>query len=201
MGLLFELLGEAAFERNDLATLRAFTPDELDTLRTMLVKGLNSPRTSSVGRLFDAVASLVGLRHVMRYEGQAAMELEFSAEVTRSTASYPLPMTLVAGGPAVLDWEPMLQALLVDLGGLTAPGLMSAKFHNALAEGLLAVAQHVGEEKVALSGGCFQNCNLAERAVSKLREAGLRPYWHQRVPPNDGGLALGQIAAARLGTG
>jgi hydrogenase maturation protein HypF len=197
--LLFELFGEAAFERKDLHTLRAFTTDELDTMRAMLVRGLNSPRTSSMGRLFDAVASLIGLRQQLRFEGQAAMDLDFALEVGRSGLSYSLPLALVPDGPALLDWAPLVNELIADADAPATVGVMSSKFHNALADGLVAVAQHFGIERVALSGGCFQNRYLAERAVAKLNEAGLRPYWHQRVPPNDGGLALGQLAAVRLG--
>jgi hydrogenase maturation protein HypF len=199
LGLLFELLGEAVFERQDLAPVRAFTAEELGTLRTMLVRGLNSPRTSSLGRLFDAVASLIGLRQQLRFEGQAAMDLEFALEVGRSGLSYPLPLTPVPDGPALLDWAPLVQALIADAGAPATPGAMSSKFHHALVDGLVAVAQHIGGERVVLSGGCFQNRYLTERAVTKLQEAGFRPYWHQRVPPNDGGLALGQLAAVRLG--
>ncbi len=199
LGLLFELLGEAVFERQDLAPVRAFTAEELGTLRTMLVRGLNSPRTSSLGRLFDAVASLIGLRQQLRFEGQAAMDLEFAMEVGRTGFSYPLPLTPVPGGPALLDWAPLVQALIADAGAPATPGAMSAQFHHALVDGLVAVAQHIGGERVVLSGGCFQNRYLTERAVTKLQEAGFRPYWHQRVPPNDGGLALGQLAAVRLG--
>ena len=82
-----------------------------------------------------------------------------------------------------------------------AAGEISVKFHHALAEAMVAVAQRVGEERVALSGGCFQNRYLTERSVRRLREEGFRPYWHQRVPPNDGGIALGQVVAAWRGKG
>jgi hydrogenase maturation protein HypF len=105
----------------------------------------------------------------------------------------------VPDGPALLDWAPLVQALIADAGAPATPGAMSSKFHHALVDGLVAVAQHIGGERVVLSGGCFQNRYLTERAVTKLQEAGFRPYWHQRVPPNDGGLALGQLAAVRLG--
>jgi hydrogenase maturation protein HypF len=74
--------------------------------------------------------------------------------------------------------------------------IISAKFHNTMVESIVAVARRIGEEKVALSGGCFQNKYLTERAIRRLREEGFRPYWHQRIPPNDGGIALGQIVAA-----
>jgi len=78
------------------------------------------------------------------------------------------------------------------------PGIASARFHNTLVEMAVDVAKRMGEKNVVLSGGCFQNRYLTERMVSRLRASGYRPYWHQRVPPNDGGLALGQIMAAQL---
>jgi hydrogenase maturation protein HypF len=89
--------------------------------------------------------------------------------------------------------------VLQDLGNSTASGTVSARFHNGLAEAIVSVATKVGEPRVVLTGGCFQNRYLTERAVRRLAEEGFRPYWHQRIPPNDGGIALGQvIAAARI---
>jgi hydrogenase maturation protein HypF len=100
----------------------------------------------------------------------------------------------------VCDWEPVVRGILDDLAGGLASATIAAKFHNALVEVIIAVARQVGEERVVLTGGCFQNRYLTERAVHRLRTEGFRPYWHQRVPPNDGGIALGQVvgAAGRL---
>ena len=95
----------------------------------------------------------------------------------------------------------MVQALREDRGNGVPRGVIAARFHNGLVEAILAVARHCQQERVLLSGGCFQNRYLTERAVRRLGEEGFRPYWHQRVPPNDGGIALGQIAAARRGWG
>jgi hydrogenase maturation protein HypF len=96
----------------------------------------------------------------------------------------------------VLDWAPMVGAILDDLTGGVSGGEISARFHNALAESIVAVARRVGEKRVVLSGGCFQNRYLTERTVGRLASEGFRPYWHQRIPPNDGGIALGQVVAA-----
>jgi hydrogenase maturation protein HypF len=96
----------------------------------------------------------------------------------------------------LLDWGPLLESLLNDLRRGMPVGVMAARFHNALVEGMVAVAQAVGAERAALSGGCFQNRILLERAYGRLAEAGVRVYVHQRVPPNDGGIALGQVAVA-----
>jgi hydrogenase maturation protein HypF len=208
LGFLFEGLGEAAFEMGDLAPLHACSSAELTSFKRMLARQLNSPLTSSAGRLFDAVASLAGLRQRVRFEGQAAMELEFAIADVNTDGAYPLPVLESASSksagtndstttrPALLDWSEFLRSLLADLSHKVPPGVISAKFHNALVEGMVSVARRVGQERVVLSGGCFQNRYLTERTVRRLREEGFCPYWHQRVPPNDGGISLGQIVAA-----
>jgi hydrogenase maturation protein HypF len=151
----------------------------------MLRRGVNSPRTSSMGRLFDAVASLIRVRDVCSFEGQAAMELEFAAEAAPSDETYPLELQ-----DGVLDWEPMIRMILDNASNA------AARFHNSLAAAIVAVARETGEERVVLSGGCFQNRYLTERTVNALGAAGFKPYWHRRIPPNDGGIAVGQIVAA-----
>jgi hydrogenase maturation protein HypF len=153
---------------------------------------VNCPLTSSAGRLFDAVASILGLRHRASFEGQAAMELEFAIDDCATEDSYEMPL----GADGVIDWAPAVRTILADVKRKRSAAEISAKFHNALVETIVAVACRAGEPYVALSGGCFQNKVLAERAIRRLREEGFRPAWHQRVPPNDGGIALGQIAGA-----
>jgi hydrogenase maturation protein HypF len=182
------------------------------TLTAMLERGLNSPRCSSVGRLFDAVAALVGLRQKMGFEGQAAMELEFAAESVVTDAAYELaidngrwPMANSNGksdipnpkSEIVLDWARMIEAILADVAQGVGVDEIAAKFHNTLVEAIVSVAKKAGCLRVALSGGCFQNRYLTERTVRRLRAEGFQPYWHQRVPPNDAGIALGQVVAAR----
>ncbi len=183
----------------------AFGDRERYILQRMLVQGVNSPRTTSVGRLFDAVAALVGLRQRSRYEGQAAMELEYAAAEQRAIGSgYPVTIAEAAAGGEqkwVVDWAPTLEALVADLRAGGPAGAIGARFHRTLAEAVVAVARLVGERRVILTGGCFQNRYLTELVVSRLREDGFRPYWHQRVPPNDGGVALGQVAATAWGWG
>ena len=227
LGLLHEISGDKVFEQKKLAAVAAFLPAELGTLRTMLAKKLNSPVTTSMGRLFDTVASLINLRQQIRFEGQAAMELEFALNGIETDEAYELqlvesapqgsagvppaislrdadrnkiPASPAGGTPAlplyVLDWSPMIEAILVDVQRGVSVGIVSAKFHNALAEAIVAVAKRAGQNRVVLSGGCFQNRYLTERAVRRLQAEGFRPYWHQRVPPNDGGIALGQVVAA-----
>jgi len=193
LGVLWEHFGAEALEWEDLVPVTAFSSGERRLLRQMLERGLNSPVTSSAGRLFDAVAALVGLRQKARFEAQAAMMLEYAVDETVAEA-YPLP--ILNSQPLVLDWGPLLEALLADLRQGASVGVMAARFHNALVEGIVAVAQTLGVERAALSGGCFQNRILLERAYHRLTEAGIRVYVHQRIPPNDGGIALGQVAVA-----
>lgn len=194
IGLLWQMLGDAVFDREDLPSVAAFSAAERTALKTMLKQKLNAPLTSSAGRLFDAVASLAGLRQVMRFEGQAAMELEFAlADTATDEACRFAPVNREA--ETILDWSPMIEEILEDVARGVSTGVISAKFHNALAEAVVAVARKVGVNRVALSGGCFQNRYLTERVVHRLRAEGFQPYWHQRVPPNDGGIALGQVAA------
>ena len=192
LGLLHEI-GRSG-DGSDLAPLEAFSPAELKILRRMLETATNSPRTSSAGRLFDAVASLARLRQECRFEGQAAMELEFALHGTTSDFRYDIPIE-GDGSPASLDWEPMVTQIIEDIERGLPISEISARFHNALAECIVSVASRLGRERVVLTGGCFQNKYLTERAVRRLTEEGFRPYWHQRIPPNDGGISLGQIVA------
>jgi hydrogenase maturation protein HypF len=192
LGLLYELLGKELFDRDDLAPLRDFSQSERDILRVMLRGGVNAPWTSSAGRLFDAVASLLDIRQTVAFEGQAAMELEFALEGTEAAELYPFALTT----PGVLDWEPMVRAILEDIRLGSPAGTIARRFHDTLAEMIVATARSAGERIVVLSGGCFQNAYLLEQAVTRLGTAGFLVAWPERIPPNDGGIALGQILAA-----
>jgi hydrogenase maturation protein HypF len=200
LGVLFALYGKALFDRCNLPLLRDFTPTELQVLEGMLTGRVRSPFTSSAGRLFDAVSALIGRCSRATFEGQAAMQLEFAAEEARTEATY--PFTLLAGDRGaecpILDWGPAIYAVLADLQGQLPATDIAAKFHNTLAEMIVTVAAHVAEERVVLTGGCFQNRYLTECSVNRLRAAGFQPYWHQWVPPNDGGIAVGQALAVAL---
>lgn len=164
-------------------------------LEHMLASGFNAPLTSSAGRLFDGVAALLDLVPATSFEGEAAMALEFVVDRAERGA-YPLPL----GGDGALDWRPTLHDLLHDLRAGTSAGRIAARFHNALVHAALAVAERAGEPRVALSGGCFQNRVLTERLAAALALGGFEVLLHRQVPPNDGGIALGQvvIAAAQL---
>ena len=210
LGLLYELYGESVFEMTHLALLRQMPAIELITLKGMLQRKFNSPRTSSIGRLFDVVASLANLRQIMQFEGQAAMELEFALPENPEATGYAFqllpqnPQSPKPGAqnpepraPFLIDWSRVISCVLADVNNRVPVAEISARFHQALVELVVAVAQKTGERRVVLSGGCFQNRHLTERAVTRLRAEGFQPYWHQRVPPNDGGIALGQVYAAR----
>jgi hydrogenase maturation protein HypF len=197
LAALLEAVGEEAFLRGEFHSVSAFAPSERKIVVQMLLKGLNSPWTSSAGRLFDAVASLIGVRQVARYEGQAAMELEWLAEQSNESGVYGFALNPAAGDlPAELDWAPMVREILNDVAKGAKPQAMARMFHHTLAEMIARVALQWPEMPVVLSGGCFQNRLLTELTVARLEARGVKVYWHQRVPPNDGGIALGQVVAA-----
>lgn len=247
LGLLFEVFGEDLFTRDDLAPVAAFAPAERRVLADMLRAGANAPWTTSVGRLFDAFASILGLRQRAGYEGQAAAELEWVAAAGATNQCHefrvtsrgpahqagrrpgnaqagegdrPIPDTArvipdrqrrspTVGGVSahappgallvdrlLVDWEPALRSALTELRSGTPAGPIAAAFHAGLAAAIVDIARRIGEYSVVLSGGCFQNARLTEAAVAALRAAGHHPVWHERVPPNDGGLALGQAVWA-----
>jgi hydrogenase maturation protein HypF len=180
----------------------AFSLPEHRVVCDMLRRGINSPVTTSAGRLFDAVASLLGLRHLTRFEGQAAMELEYIAHAAAAsppTRSYPTRVVEPETGPWIVDWGEALRCVIEEHAGGVDAADIAARFHHTLVEMIVAVAARAGAERVVLSGGCFQNVFLLEHAVARIAASNARAYWHQRVPPNDGGISLGQtvVAAAR----
>ncbi|MCL5268689.1 MAG: carbamoyltransferase HypF [Bacteroidetes bacterium] len=208
LGALYEIFGDAVFKMTGISPVLAFDSHSLILLRKMLESGLNSPLTTSAGRLFDAVASIVGIRQVVNFEGQGAMELEFALEGVNTDETYGFEINgdrrREEGNrryfePArIVNWEPIVGGILADLSDNVSVGVVSAKFHNTLCEIIVDVAKRVGEKKVVLSGGCFQNKYLTEHTVKRLEEEGFKAYRHQRVPPNDGGIALGQMYVAFL---
>ncbi|MBM3654877.1 MAG: carbamoyltransferase HypF, partial [Alphaproteobacteria bacterium] len=198
LGLLYEAFGSSALAMTGLAPVAAFTAREREGLGVMLARGVNSPLTSSMGRLFDAFAALCGLRQRASYEGQAAAELEWAAGDRVGGRAYPFPLRDPANsdGACTMDWGEALKVALADLRRGVAAEAVSEAFHNGLAQAIIAVAERVGARRVALTGGCFQNARLLETTVGALRAAGFEPLWHSRVPPNDGGLSFGQAAWA-----
>ena len=177
-------------------------------LAQMIERGLGCPQTSSMGRLFDAVAALLGLRAEVQYEGQAAIELEMEARQAQhgllmgvTPGGYPFELNAQLG---TMDVLPMMRAIVRNVTEKQAVPLIAWRFHMAIAEMLaeacLVVRQQTGLTTVALSGGVFQNRLLLELVTTRLEEQGFQVYTNRLVPPNDGGISLGQaaIAAARL---
>lgn len=201
LALLLLAFGEAALVWDDLAPVASFSAAERALVATMLARRINAPASSSIGRLFDGVAALIGLAQRCSFEGQAAMALQFAAAAAGTErGSYPLPLC-GAALPNQLDWQPMIAAVVEDVRRRIDPGIIAARFHHGLVDGLADVARRIGQPRVALSGGCFQNRLLLERADARLRAAGFEVLLPARVPCNDGGISLGQVAvaAAQLG--
>jgi hydrogenase maturation protein HypF len=191
------------FWRLDIPLVPRLERSKWQTLEGMIARGLNTPPTSSLGRLFDAVAALLGLRTEVVYEGQAAIELETFAQPDRQ--SY--PFALRGESPVLLDVLPTFRALVSDLQKGVSLQRVAGRFHTTIAELLLAGCLRAREQSglhiVALSGGVFQNRLLLELVIARLQARGFQVYTNRQVPPNDGGLSLGQaaIAAARLRAG
>ncbi|MGK7872537.1 MAG: carbamoyltransferase HypF [Xenococcaceae cyanobacterium] len=194
LGLLYELFGDELFAEQKLCKqlLQAFSEQELGILSRILPKNFNTPLTSSIGRLFDGVAAIINLCKVASFEGQAAMQLEFALDGIQTDETYPISSSV----SIVIDWQSIILGILDDVSNQISVSIISAKFHNTLVEIIVRVAQEIGEERVVLTGGCFQNKYLTERTIYRLKMEGFCPYWHQRVPPNDGGIAFGQVIAA-----
>ena len=203
-GALWEAMGGDMTGARRLPCFLSRSDRELKLLARMMERHVNTPQVSSVGRLFDAVAALTGVRETVQFEGQAAMELEFLARGVRTDERYGYIIKQAEGfskNPAaadswVVDWRPMLKAVVDNVQSGADRKIISARFHNTLIAAAVDVVQRVGRKKVVLSGGCFQNKRLTEGLVGRLRAAGFQPYWHQNIPPNDGGISLGQAVCA-----
>jgi hydrogenase maturation protein HypF len=176
----------------------------LRTVEIMLEKGFNTPRTSSAGRLFDAMAALAGVRDRSTYEGQA-VELEWLAAGAAPDEGYPFEMVETpAENPSeatfVVDTRPLIRAVAADTTRRAEAARIARRFHTAVVEIFAAVCGRLraatGYATVVLSGGVFLNALLTSEVIARLAGAGFRVYRHRLVPPNDGGLSLGQLAVA-----
>ena len=185
----------------ELPPVAACPADEQRVLRHQLETGLGCVPTSSMGRLFDAVSALTGVRQVVAYEAQAAIELEGLAR--HSTCGATRYAFGVDQGqlPALIDPAPVIQAVIADALAGVPPGVIGARFHRAVADLVvdLASADGDGRHTVALSGGVFQNALLLRLTLSGLRDKGFEVITHRHVPPNDGGIALGQLVVGNSG--
>jgi hydrogenase maturation protein HypF len=205
LGLLYEILGGAAAATKVVDAAGegdALGPDEARLLATLIERGLQAPRTTSMGRLFDGVAALAGLRGVARFEGEAAMALEFAAEVANEEErGYPLPLGPAGEGspsavPVVADWEPLVRAVLRDRDAGVPRAVIALRFHRALVDLAETLAVRAGVRDVVLAGGCFQNLRLLREVRERLARRGFAVHTPRRYPPNDGSLSLGQALVA-----
>ncbi|MDP3981498.1 MAG: carbamoyltransferase HypF, partial [Chlamydiota bacterium] len=196
---------------NDIPMLRLFNipkfiqekNDTLEILFKMLSRKINSPLTSSVGRLFDGVASLLDLQHSVNFEGQAAVKLESIAD-DHIIEHYPFDIDVSVGArcsvPFIIQWQQIIEHIIKDVKSGVPNSVISARFHNSIVEMVVQVCTMLrdsrGIDDVVLSGGVFQNNFLLSRLVKKLKLQGFTVYSHKKVPCNDGGLSLGQAVIA-----
>jgi hydrogenase maturation protein HypF len=191
------------FLRFPIPFVRQLDSAKVNLLLAAIERHINSPKTSSCGRLFDAVGALAGIRQQINYEGQAAIELEAAMDRTSGQTGYQLEI-IKQNGKLVLGTRRLFSDLVADLIASATPGLISARLHlglvQALAHSCGILRQHSGLNRVCLSGGCFHNRFLSEELDVRLRNLGFEVFTHSEVPAGDGGLSLGQamVAAHRL---
>jgi hydrogenase maturation protein HypF len=198
--LALAVLAETGFTQGfELPALASVDAQKREIVLSQIESGVNAPLTTSVGRLFDAIAALTGVRGQVNYEAQAAIELE--ALVDRSArGSYPIDLD-----GKYIDYGPLIGAMIEDLMDGVETGIIAARFHQSLVEVLETICERLRDEKeldtIVLSGGVWQNEVLVSRTVEQLTRKGFDVRWHRLVPTNDGGLALGQalVAAAQAG--
>ena len=191
------------FLKVDIPFVRQLKRPKVDLLLRVMEQGVNSPLTSSCGRLFDAVAALIGIRQQVNYEAQAAIELEMTISASEDETGYPLELAPDGDG-WIIGTRPLFEALLDDLGRNLPGTAISRRFHNGLLEGFVQLATLLRKKtalrRVCLSGGTFHNVYLSQRLEARLSEVGFEVFTQKEVPSGDGGLSLGQalVAAARL---
>ncbi|TKB73363.1 MAG: carbamoyltransferase HypF [Nitrospira sp.] len=199
--VLWEIYGER--RAGEECAARQCVKGETDALLVLLRKGLASPWTTSMGRLFDAVSSLAGLCDEASFEGQAAMALEFAAERYEKTApgdetGYQFAVTRGEDHQAmwVADWRPLIESLIKERREASSPERIAYRFHLGLADLICRIAEQAALPRVVLTGGCFQNALLLRLVRRRLERVGFIVYSHRLAPPNDGGLSLGQAVVA-----
>jgi hydrogenase maturation protein HypF len=190
---------EAGGAARSLALFGAVSPHHVRVVETMLERGLNTIPASSCGRLFDAVASIIGVRHEITFEAQAAIDLEMlAAEWGDEVEAY--PFVIVPGDPLQIDVRPMIGEIVDNALRGIAKARIASRFHTTIAALTDDVCRRIRErdglDRVCLSGGTFQNVVLLERTAHALRRSGFELFLHSRVPPNDGGISLGQAVIA-----
>jgi len=185
-------------EERELEVLAKRNDKEREFILKLIRSQFNSPLTSSMGRLFDAVSALLGICERSTYEGQAAMELEMAMD--GDTEEYYPFLYQQEGKCLTINPSPLIRGVLSDIKRGKSPGYMSSKFHNSIITMICSTCHTLRNEwglnRVALSGGCFQNTYLLSKSIQELMSAGFEVFYHQKVPPNDGGISLGQALIA-----
>jgi hydrogenase maturation protein HypF len=198
LGLLFSLCDGHWEEYNDLPCVKAFNSQELHIIQQMIKQKINSPLTSSMGRLFDGIASLIGLCHHVSFEGQAAMALEY--QISDKYILDPYYFDIVPkdykNNVRSIDWTSIIKGVIEDLRAGRDAMVISTRFHLTLIKMIIDMAYQANKSDIVLTGGCFQNKWLIENAVRCLKQEGFNPYWNTQVPANDGGISLGQMFVA-----
>jgi hydrogenase maturation protein HypF len=210
IGYILSLLGENALR--ELAFMEQVSEVEAEIIKHQIERGLNSPLTSSMGRLFDAISALIGIRGKIDYEGQAAVELEMAAypchceepsneAISNDNESYPYNITKDRG-MRIIKLRNLLQATVEDLKQGSSKTWIAIKFHNTIAQMTSQVCQLIANEtginQIALSGGVFQNRLLLNKTASLLEKSGFQVFTHKQMPCNDGGISLGQAVIANF---
>ena len=185
-----------------LPFMKNIDPEEIDIIASQVEKGINSPLTSSMGRLFDAVSALIGVRGVIEYEAQAAIDLEtLAVKAANESAHYPFSVRKQED-TGIIKVHDLLAAIKNDLHNRTPRARIAARFHNTVALMILEMCQKIsartGIARVAMSGGVFQNRLLLRKTVALLKSEGIEVFAHRQVPCNDGGISLGQVVIANF---
>ena len=213
LGLLYKIFKDKYLDYQTLPSFASFNKNEISVLTQMLKKCIQTPWTSSIGRLFDALSSILGVEQVSTYEGHAATSLEFLAEKSNTEETYPFEFKWVANLPDRYEdgidpffhppdkclqviISPMIIKVIEDLHNRVKIEDISARFHNTLAEIILEISKRSHKDKIVLSGGCFQNKYLVEKSIKKLKSEGFDVYIHHLVPSNDGCISFGQAVIA-----
>ena len=195
VAVLYEIFGDKIFTSKEFASINALTENEKKLFPQMLKNKVNVFTTSSAGRLFDAVASILDICHTSDYEGHAAILLEQAIGDETTGGSYDMVLKK-EGDEYVFDWEPMIREIVtIDLPLERGVGAIAKKFHNTLVWAIIRLSQLSGEKNIVLSGGCFQNKYLLERTIKEFEGTGVKVFTQSKVPMNDGRISLGQISA------
>jgi len=199
LSYLFRVFGDETFNL-DLPFLKGVDREEMDLIRTQIEHKINTPYTSSCGRLFDAVSAVLEIRKETDYEGQAAVELEAIADINVDKG-YPFEI-MERNGLKIVSFDRMFRSIIEDIKNNIPVSFISGKFHMTIADVILIVCRKVIKEhninRVALSGGVFQNRLLLDLTIKRLEAEGMMVLIHRNVPANDGGIALGQAVIANF---